>query len=314
MNPGRWVFPFAIFCFFLVLIGYVSSNPATPAPGDPTKRLLRVMPGDNVTVEMTQYYDVDHEYVAHTTRAEVYERIRDEMPFPVGFTAQPLDVLVPERFTRSTDHPIASLLGHKIGDSITSPKFPELYGAWSQTRDISILLVKSERHFSLNETRYVLFVQAGQARLGHEPQAGDVFACQPRLPLPCRVDAIDPEGRTLNYTLDVHEGDTIPLTDVVGFTEVFTRGTPVPTSPFGIRNVGDATFDLYWKLEPGDAFALGDEVVDWIPGSYLVESVTGDTATIRFRPHPTTEEAIQPAHLVGETIWFDFTIVDIERP
>lgn len=312
MSAGRWVFPIAILAFFLLLVSYLAQFPAAPAPAGAQQRFWRTQPGDNVTVEFSEFYNATHAYLSFTTREDLHNASTTKRsPFGVGFDARPIRIQIPAEARAGGSTLADALLGHRINETFTTPRFERLYGDWSEYR----LLNRSLGPFDL-----VVTIQQGDPTPGgpfnltqysqlwgrflqHPLAPGDEIQCEGQRPWKCRVVALDHANGTLSYRRTVRDAQTLSPADLLSFPQ----GTPAPTGPLVVRFAGDQ-FRLDWALKVGEAFVLQSTQGDWTPGSYRIEAVGPDRVGARYAPQTRTA-----AHLVGETVWYEVTVLRIER-
>lgn len=312
MAAGRWVFPIVVLGFLAFLSGYVISTPSTPAPEAVLKRALEVEPGDNVTVEFTQYYDPARRYIAYTTLESLSESGElGQQPFPAGFDARPVLIRLDPELDKGTPAPQATLLGMRIGETQSTPLFPDLFGDWTETRTLGTLLSRSPLVETHNGTAYQSLREQISDHVGREARVGDEFPCIVALQVSCRLEALDTTAEILRIRILIDDGARFPVDDVASLRSIFSPPNLVPDNDLVARTTPQGEYELHWDVQVGDTFTITSPLGEWSAGAYRVDSAAPGTATARYAPVNANNPT--PAYLIGEIVWFEFTVVDIDR-
>lgn len=321
MGAGRWVFPIAIFGFIIFIAGYLASTPVTPAPAirycDVGELCVGV--GDIVTLEHIEYYNETEAFVSYTSREDLFEAGKlKQGRVPTELEPRLIQYRIPPEVATNASHPFRGMLDLKPGASFTSEKIPDLYGRWANTTTIPLNLLTlgvsqtwRDGDVTALGTRfnYTASTELWAVQLGQPPAVNDVVPCESGargFPWNCRITALNPSNRTLTFQRQVREGDNwLPI----AFFR-FDPSTPVPNVNVTVKMQGANRFNLNWPLTEGDTFTIAEPRPGYPTGAYEVLSVTGDSARAHYAP---LRSGPTVAHLIGETVWWDFTIVDIQR-
>lgn len=316
MAPGHWVFPTAVLGFLVFFASFLYTTPATPAPESRLEQFIIAQPGDTVWVEYTQYYNLDQRFVSFTTLEDEYHAGELNLsPYGAGLDGRPTPLGLPNEPTQ--DAIIQSILGRHVNETFETEPVENLYGAWTETRDLSPrvatlpLRVDLQHGQSLGQSNFNLtqFVQTWSQFQGEPLEVGDEIPCESGRPWQCRVTAYDAGAGTLSFERTADAGQTIPARAIIQFAP----GTPTPESLLMVQTAGSSQIDLVWQLSTGDAFVVARSMGDWEAGAYHIDAVGPQEAQARYAP-PSGQQVSPPAHLIGQPVWFEMTIVQIDKP
>lgn len=311
MNPGAWVFPITIGCFAIFIGVYLAGHPATPAGAE---RSIRFQPGDEVQLEYTEFFDRDRRYVSFTTDEALYASGKYiHSPYGTGHKPDPVNVAIDPTALPDDGNILSTIIGHRINETFTTPVFEKPYGDWADTRTLPRLafainltvLVTNNPLTNQHDLNYTDWTLRGQALLGRPLTVGDEYQCdiRPAGPWNCRVEAINPAAQTLTFRRTVAEGERI---DAELLYSLFTPNAT--TLWMVIHLMPDNSFQVLWDMQPPETFVLGTGPPSWPRGSYLVQSVTGDSVVVKYTPGTNN-----PPHLIGQDVWYEFKVVAVTR-
>jgi hypothetical protein len=313
MAAGAWVFPIAILGFFGFFTGFLYTNPAEPVP------LTTVRPGMLVTVEYTEYYGEDG-YASFTTDQELYlsGQLRAGPDAPVGYDPGPFVLRVPNETTPRDSDVAAALLGRRANDTFTTPIFTNYYGDFTDQRtfDRNLVTFDAMRTWRnggpipggmFNYTRFVDFWSAQQNR---QLRVGDEVRCEGDLPWRCRIETLDAPAGTVTFRRTLDPNASISPQFIFNIAP----GTPPPAA-IGIVETTDGRLALRWTPPIGQRFAvLEGPTQAWQPGAYRVDAVEPNALRMSYtREFLRADNSPIPPHLIGEPVWYEITIVRIDR-
>lgn len=310
MGAGGWVFPIAILVFLGYFTSFLAGHPAIATQG------TIVRAGDHVEAEATQYFGDG--YVSFTSREDLYSSgALRASPFGIAFDPRPLQLDIPSGPDAARDPVLGAIIGHRINQTFQTEKLPDFYGTWTGTRIVNPELARLPVRASVRDGdpaaggpfNFTRFVDRWSQALRHPLTAGDVIGCESGLPWSCHVDRVDAAARRIDYTRTVETGMEIPPATLL----VFAPNTPTPRTNATMVLLG-GEFSIRWAPAAGEAFTVAQKLGDWTPAAYRVDEVAADGVHVHEKTdYQRPGGGVVPAHLIGVPVWFEFTVVKIER-
>jgi hypothetical protein len=306
MAAGAWVFPIGIVAFVGFLASFLVGHPATPAA------FLVVKPGDTVTYEETAFYGDG--LVAWSTREDLLASGALRVgPYGVIPKTREFQTTLPANATNITDPLLEQLVGKRVNETFRTEPRDNYYGDWQQNGTVdrtiaelpTVVTLRTGQSLGGSVFNASAFAGAQSQRLGRPLQVGDDVPCDFGT---CRIESFD--ASQVTYRQVVVDGARLPLGRFIFFPDQ----EPQPRTQFILSQRGDDRFAVEWDTVDGDAFILRNNFGNWPPGYYRFGPRTDGSVAVQYRADEafTSDRNLVPAHLIGEPVWFELTVTQIE--